>query len=542
MTAAAGESYASGGCSPQTRDVGLDLDPAPWSLIADPVWVFDLQRSRIVWANPAALAFWRASDLSELSGRDFASSSEITKGRLRAYADRFALGERVDATWRFTPGGHEVTASCRCCGVPLSDGRTAMMVHLVELEESGGRRGASADAAEALRTARDQLAQAEARFRTFAEVGSDWLWETDSEHRFTYQSGSFSEHFGYPLRQALGITRHELVAAVGADPDDEATREKWARHAEDLAAHRPFRNFRFAFHHSSGEIGCAAISGDPIFDADGRFCGYRGIGHDVTKVVTAEARERELQRERDVAVAANTVMNQFLAIMSHELRTPLNAIIGFSDMLSNELLGPLGNVNYRSYAKDIHGSARHLLSIIDDLLNLSRLDVVGTEPHREVAPARALADEVLTMISVQAAGRKLSVRGESSSENLALNVDQRAMKQVLLNLLSNAVKFTEPGGSITLAIAPLDDGGVQISVCDTGHGIGDEHLVEVFEPFRSFNPLVRASDAGSGLGLWISRRIVEAHGGEIAIRSVLGKGTTVAVNLPPDCVATAEPG
>lgn len=522
---------------------GLAIDPTGWSLLADPIWVFDLDGHRMVWANDAALAFWRAASLDELRARDFGPMSDVTRSRLGGYGDRFALGQQVEATWTLYPGNVPVTVRCRCRGVPLTEGgRAAMMVHVIDSGNRASDSGAAVDKAEELREARDQLAQAEARFRAFAKAGADWLWETNEQHQFVYYSYNILHHYGYSLEHLLGITRLELIARIGADPDTPQTREKWARHAEDLAAHRSFRNLEYAFRWESEEIRHASISGDPVFDHTGRFLGYRGVGRDVTAAVVAAERARSLRHERDIAVTANSVMNQFLATMSHELRTPLNAIIGFSEILSGEMFGALGNDTYRGYSTDIFASAQHLLAIVNDLLDLSRLELLDQEHSLERISAGDLASEILAMVRGLAERRQLTLIRDVPVTGLELEVDRRGLKQVAINLLSNAIKFTEPGGTVSFRLASADDGGVEIVVRDTGVGMSEQQMATIFKPFHNSNPHVARATIGSGLGLWICKRMVDAYGGELRIDSVPGAGTTAIVRLPASCdVSTPAP-
>jgi len=325
---------------------------------------------------------------------------------------------------------------------------------------------------------------------------------------------------------------------LGADTDTPETREKWAAHEADLAAHRPFRDFEYAFRKGDGTTGYAAISGDPIFSADGNFRSYQGTGRDLTHRVEAERRIREMERELDVALTANAVSGQLLATMSHELRTPLNAVLGFFEIMSRELLGPVGNETYREYVTGIYDSARHLLDVVDDLLSLSRVDIGERALEVERFAARDLFDDVSRMMQPLVRARELSLRVEAGETGLEIEADRRTLRQVLLNLVSNAIKFSKSGGTITIGCACTDEKELMISVRDEGYGIDPEELPRVFEPFRTADPHVARNSGGTGLGLWICKRIVEAHDGTIDIESTVGQGTTVTMRLPAGtCVA-----
>tara|TARA_R110002110_G_scaffold284987_1_gene499226 strand:- start:30577 stop:32136 length:1560 start_codon:yes stop_codon:yes gene_type:complete len=507
----------------------LSIHTDGWSLIGVPIWVFDLDHYRILWANEAALEFWQSESLAELQARDMSSTSDVARSRLREYADRFTQDETVDATWTLYPKGEAVTVRLRCRGVPTADGRTAMLVHATDVADLPADQ---IDRSDELREARDQLARAEARFRVFAEAGSDWLWETDEAHRFVYYSSSVFRHYGYPMDEVLGVTRDELIEQIGAEVQDEAFGERWQRYKEDLAAFRPFRDLEYVFRKSDGEIGHASISGHPIFDENQNFLGYRGTGRDITKRVEAERYAQDLLSERDIAITANAVTNQFLATMSHELRTPLNAIIGFSEIMTDELLGPIANESYHGYTKDILDSARHLLAVVEDLLNVSRLDVADSRLDFERISAGRFVSDVFRLTRSLAQQRDIQLVGETPDPEFEMVMDLRALRQVMFNLLSNAFKFTPQGGAVEISCTRGVGGSAEIVVTDTGCGIDAAELPRIFEPFRTLDPHVARESGGAGLGLWICKRIVDAHLGELTVTSELGSGTAVKVCIP----------
>lgn len=474
----------------------LKIDTEGWSLIGVPIWVFDLDHHRVLWANETAVEFWKADSLSELQARDMSGMSDVAHSRLRDYADRFTRDEKVDSTWTLYPQGEPATVRLRCCGVPLSDGRTAMLVHAIDMDELPPE---EVDRSDELRQARDELARAEARFRAFAEAGSDWLWETDENHRFVYYSSSVFNFYGYPLDEVLGVTREELMRDIGAETMDQKFEEKWQRHKEDLEVNRPFRDLEYVFKTGSGGIGHASISGHPIFDEQQNFMGYRGTGRDITKRVEAERYAQELLSERDIAITANAVTNQFLATMSHELRTPLNAIIGFSEVMTRELFGAMENETYRGYATNILDSARHLLSVVEDLLNVSRLDISDSHLDIERISAERFISDISRLTNSLAEQRDIKLVCETPDPGFELEIDLRALRQVMFNLLSNAFKFTPRGGQVEVSCTRGADGSVDIMVKDTGCGIDEDELPRIFEPFRTLDPLIARESGGAGL-------------------------------------------
>ncbi|MCE9649603.1 MAG: CBS domain-containing protein [Parvibaculum sp.] len=278
-----------------------------------------------------------------------------------------------------------------------------------------------------------------------------------------------------------------------------------------------------------------------IVEENGR---YLGLGSAATLMrVTADivmARAEELERQRRRAEAANESKTQFLAGMSHELRTPLNAIIGFADLMRLQLLGPLEPPRYLDYVQDIHHSGVHLLRMINELLDMAKIEAGHVDLHEDVIDLREIGAEVLRMLrqSIETARVKLNVVMPSALP--LISADEQHVRRVLVNLLSNAIKFTPAGGAITLRARELDNGGLEFCVCDTGIGIPEDKLDKVLEPFEQVENSFTRTRAGTGLGLPLTKAMVEAHGGTLKLESRFGQGTTVCVSLPAERMIRPE--
>jgi signal transduction histidine kinase len=243
------------------------------------------------------------------------------------------------------------------------------------------------------------------------------------------------------------------------------------------------------------------------------------------------AKSRELER-------ANQHKSEFLANMSHELRTPLNAIIGFSEVLSEQMFGDV-NAKQLEYLQDIHSSGHHLLTLINDILDLSKIEAGRMELDLSRVNLPMLLDNTTTLVRERALRQGLTLTLELDDAVGDWVVDQRKLKQVVINLLSNAVKFTPSGGRVTLRARSLDRA-VEIAVCDTGVGIASDQQALVFEEFRQAGGDYLRKIEGTGLGLALAKRFVELHGGAIRLDSVVGHGSTFAFVLPERELEAAE--
>ncbi|MCP8893640.1 HAMP domain-containing histidine kinase [Shinella daejeonensis] len=254
---------------------------------------------------------------------------------------------------------------------------------------------------------------------------------------------------------------------------------------------------------------------------------------EVAKSMSDEARRR--------AEEANLAKSRFLASMSHELRTPLNAILGFSEVMSSEILGPLENPVYKEYTTDIHRSGQHLLDLINEILDLSRIEAGKYDLSEDTVHLVDIAEDCIGMVQLRAGAKNLTIQQQFETGMPAVWADEKAMRQVVLNLLSNAVKFTPQGGEIFVKAGWTAGGGQYVSIRDNGSGIPEEEIPIVLSAFGQGSIAIKSAEQGTGLGLPIVQAILAKHNGEFILKSKLREGTEVIAILPAKRVLQSLP-
>jgi PAS domain S-box-containing protein len=377
----------------------------------------------------------------------------------------------------------------------------------------------------------EQLREAEARGKLAVEASGLGVYDADLTTHTVEWSPEFRAIFGLP--ELAPASLDTLLDCV--HPDD---RERLAKRVADLsdrpATPRQREEFRIV-RASDGAERVIIFRGSVICDDERS--PTRAIGT-IVDVTERRRQEAELAKARDEAERANQAKSAFLAGMSHELRTPLNSIIGFSDMIRNCTLGPIAPAKYRGYADDIHGSGLHLLSLINDILDIAKIEAGKHQlMPREVSLLDAAAN-AMRLVENQAAQAGVSIE-TALERGFNLMADERAMTQILVNLLSNAVKFSRKGGTIRIFARRLPAGAAIVGVEDNGIGMTEEGMQRALEPFGQVAQMDTVEGRGTGLGLPLVRALIKAHGATFHIESELHRGTRVWGEFPAkDVIAT----
>jgi len=384
------------------------------------------------------------------------------------------------------------------------------------------------------RAAQRALAAAELDYRSIFDNALDGIYRSSPEGRQLRANPALVRLNGYESEADMLRSVNDISTEWYVEPG------RRAEFMRILQQRGKVENFvSEIYRHKTRERIWISENARLVRDAQGRTLFYEGTVRDITDLKRAED---ALVAARRAAEASDLAKSQLLANVSHELRTPLNAIIGFSEIMQHEMLGPLGESRYRDYAKDIRESGLHLLAIINDLLDLSKISAGRLELQEEVVRIGELFEDAGRFLRERAASAGLTLDIKTSSGTTAILGDRRALRQILLNLLSNAVKFTPAGGHVTLESAFHIDGAILFRVVDTGIGIAQADIPKALEPFGVVDNSLTRKYPGTGLGLAIVRGLVELHGGRLLLDSTPGVGTTVTVHLPPERVAPFEIG
>jgi cell cycle sensor histidine kinase DivJ len=370
------------------------------------------------------------------------------------------------------------------------------------------------------RVADQAAAEGAAMYRFLADNAMDLITRHSADGRIRFASPSAQSLLGCAPEALVGLAPSALVHA-----DDLKTMQAAFVEASYFgrAAAAEVRLKRADGSHVWTEMRCR-----PAAPSNGVAADIVAVTRDITE---RKKNERALIDARDLAEQANRAKSRFLANMSHELRTPLNAIIGFSEVMTFEMFGPVGSPRYLEYARLIHESGGHLLELINGVLDMSKIEAGKFELSEELFDLDEIATQAVRFVKLQADRKGVALKMSVASQAKMIFADKRAIKQMLVNLITNGVKFTPRGGEVRI-LAVRDAGGIAIAVEDTGVGIGPEDLKRLGQPFEQVEGEHVRAQEGTGLGLALVKALTAMHGGDAAISSVLGEGTTVLVRLP----------
>ena len=360
------------------------------------------------------------------------------------------------------------------------------------------------------------------RYMDFLRLTADWVWEADARSQLHH---GLAAHLQRARPSAAGIYRQEPALHDRhrhAAPIGEAAVRAHLALSRRAIRRRRCRRQAAAVH---------ALSAVPVFDrTNGALKGYRGAATDITELTKREESLRQAKEQADVASRAKT---HFLANMSHELRTPLNAIIGFADVMRMEMIGPVSNPQYKSYIRDIHASALHLLGIINDILDVSRIEAGKVTLHESVVNLEEVVESVVRLVKERVSESELHLDLDIAQRLPRVHADKQKLKQILINLIGNSIKFTPKQGRIVVGAKLSPRGELELTVTDNGIGISQEDIDRVLEPFVQVDSALHRKFDGAGLGLPLSRGLARLHGGDLRLESELGKGTKAIFALPP---------
>jgi two-component system cell cycle sensor histidine kinase PleC len=491
------------------------------------VWEWDLEGEEVT------LSDYMAAMLGFEAGGPVPAEAVIARIHPR-YRDPVLHALRQAATF----GAFEVTFP-----VPGPDGRARWIDARGQARGDRGEDGFSVILGVALditeaRRAKAQAQSAESRLRDGIESVSDAFVLFDRQGRLILWNQAFKDAFGFEdavVRKGAQKDELNRIAALAIRSDHPAPGGRVGAREVELHDGR-WLQLTERFTSEGGSVVTAAdITAIKLQEAE-RQRAADSLRAMVDQLEASQEKLSLLARKYEIAMtraeAANQAKSEFLANMSHELRTPLNAINGFSEIMSAEMFGPLGDARYKGYAADILQSGQHLLSLINDILDMAKIEAGKLSLHYETVSLQEICEDAIRLMRGKVEDSRLTLTLEAAADLPDLEADQRGCKQVMLNLISNAVKFTPEGGAITVALSRSAPGRLRVTVADTGIGIAAEDLERLARPFEQVEGQHSKTTQGTGLGLALTKALIELHGGTLAIESEPGRGTTVAVDLP----------
>ncbi len=373
------------------------------------------------------------------------------------------------------------------------------------------------------RRAERALAEAEKKYRTIVENAAGGIYQMTPDGQYLSANPSMARILGFENPDDLLRDIRNANAQLYVD---QSVRSKFLKDLQDTDG---VHEMEMQVRRNDGKLIWAREHARAVRDDEDQVLYYEGAMEDVTARKQAELALKDAKVQSDLS---NRSKSEFLANMSHELRTPLNAIIGFSEIIKNEVFGPVGHQEYKTYATDIHSSGRGLLNIINDILDVSRIEAGDRQLNESVVDLYKIAQDVTDLNLPKAQEAQLVLTNLITQETPQLIAEAHAIKQMLLNLLSNAIKFTQSGGRVTLTAEQASNGDLRVSVTDTGVGLSEDEITKALAPFGQVNTDLNRSDSGTGLGLTIVSSLIKLHGGELDLFSQKGIGTTATLVFP----------
>ncbi len=377
------------------------------------------------------------------------------------------------------------------------------------------------------RASEDAVRIGEDRYRLLAENTSDLITRHDERGRVVFASLAAQAMFGDLPARLYGDGLFERVHIADRPAYLTALSRCYAANAPMAVEFRALQGTPGNGRHIWLEMRCRPVN-TAAFGRDKLRAGVVAVTRDITE---RKAQEEEIMRARDEAESANLAKTQFLANMSHELRTPLNAVIGFAEIIHGEMFGALGDARYRDYAGHIHDSGQHLLQVVNDILDMSKIEAGKYKIVKEPFAVKPLIDLCCEVTRQEAEKKQITLIVDASPALPELAADKRAVKQMLLNLISNAIKFTDTGGWVRIS-ARIEGDVVVIAVADNGIGIGEADLTKLGNPFMQADNSYDRQHDGAGLGLSVVKGLARLHGGNLSLASKLGEGTVATISLP----------
>ncbi|MFT5487706.1 MAG: signal transduction histidine kinase [Paracoccaceae bacterium] len=495
-----------------------------------PIWVFDIDRHCMWWANQAAIRFWHAASFDDMIDRDYSTDSSTVRKRLRQIFDHAPLGQPTLDSWTLYPDDTPVPVNLRYTPVRVgTDHRDALLMEAA-VSDNAGIDATDQRVVEATRYTSIMISY-------FTLDGDLLSMNPAAREAFSVglAAGGYAEQANavanvFVTKFANPAEGSSLLAEVdgGSEPDGEflmltTVGNRW--HRLDIKRGRD----------PVSGLPVIVVVEEDVSTTKQALLDLEYLNRTLEDKVAVRTTALELARQQ--AEDANRAKSDFLARMSHDLRTPLNAILGFSDILSTETTRKLAAERFQEYGQHIHGAADSLLSLVNDLLDLSRIEAGQFPIHPETIALRPLVEDTIEIFRDSFDARKITLEFEPGPD-VTIVSDKRAVSQILTNLLSNGLKYTEPTGRVSLTVAAATSATpARISVADTGRGIPPDELALVFEPYFRGSADVAREINGTGLGLPICKRLAELISADLDIDSRVSAGTTVSLSLPAEIKA-----